>query len=127
MKGTNGELLGGSVSCDTRAAAYVRRAKGGQGWRIKALIREPCRPISATAQLSGSTTDRIRRDVPPVPPIHGLSLTAGMPQPQRTQSILRVGAALVGWSGPMGVKWTARLKVDFEMDEGISANRPRLV
>jgi len=22
----------------------------------------------------------------------------------------------------MGVKWTARLKVDFEMDEGISAN-----
>jgi hypothetical protein len=22
----------------------------------------------------------------------------------------------------MGVKWTARLKVDFEMDEGVSAN-----
>jgi hypothetical protein len=38
------------------------------------------------------------------------------------RAILHLGAALVGWSGPMGVKWTARLKVDFEMDEGISAN-----
>jgi hypothetical protein len=45
-------------------------------------------------------------------------------RPQRTK-----GALYSAWvrrrsdgGGAMGVKWTARLKVDFEMDEGTSAN-----
>jgi hypothetical protein len=38
------------------------------------------------------------------------------------RATLRRGTAAVGWEGPMGVKWTARLKVDFEMDEGVSAH-----